>query len=188
MCSLFYPLHIQTFSPFQPHMVLWAWTNISKCTSGSSPSAHLSSEDHNPLKISAVTSTLFHRISSLKTIMAKKMITWAKRKANMKYLLGLYYVSSTSIQINTAELQKTFCYELPPSRWPQGEVRSQMTCSRQYLWKGGLTPAKVEPGHVTCPMSVPPTGHSSSHKEEEALTQMTPSPLMPVTTWETQWS
>ena len=40
----------------------------------------------------------------------------------MKYLLGLYYVSSTSMQINTAELQKTFCYELSPNRWPQGDM------------------------------------------------------------------
>ena len=45
-----------------------------------------------------------------------------KRKANMKYLLGLYYVSSTSMQINTAELQKTFCYELSPNRGPQGDM------------------------------------------------------------------
>lgn len=103
-----------------------------------------------------------------------------KRKANMKYLLGLYYVSSTSMQINTAELQKTFCYELSPNRGPQGDVEKsddllEMTPlrGRAHTCESGARSRDLS--------SVPPTGRSSPHKEEEALTQMTPFPLMLVT-------
>ena len=82
-----------------------------------------------------------------------------KRKANMKYLLGLYYVSSTSMQINTAELQKTFCYELSPNRGPQGDMEKsddllEMTplTGRAHTCEGGARSrdlSSVCPAHRT---------------------------------------